>query len=109
MKYIIGIDIGTTSTKCVLYDQKGTVITHADAGYQLIQTEPGMAEEDPDEIFQAVLTTLKQVMNGIEPDDLSGVSFSTAMHSLILMDENDHPLTRAITWQITVLLSTLMN
>lgn len=98
MKYIIGIDIGTTSTKCVLYDQKGTVITHADAGYQLIQTEPGMAEEDPDEIFQAVLTTLKQVMNGIEPDDLSGVSFSTAMHSLILMDENDHPLTRAITW-----------
>jgi len=98
VKYIIGIDIGTTSTKCVLYDQKGTVITHADAGYQLIQTEPGMAEEDPDEIFQAVLTTLKQVMNGIEPDDLSGVSFSTAMHSLILMDENDHPLTRAITW-----------
>lgn len=98
MKYIIGIDTGTTSTKCVLYDQKGTVIAHADAGYQLIQTEPGMAEEDPDEILQAVLTTLKQVMNGIEPDDLSGVSFSTAMHSLILMDDNDHPLTRAITW-----------
>ncbi|WP_125589246.1 gluconokinase [Companilactobacillus jidongensis] len=98
MKYIIGIDIGTTSTKCVLYDLQGTIISHADVGYQLIQTEPGMAEEDPEEIFQAVLNVLKQVLNGIDASKLGGVSFSTAMHSLILMDENDHPLTRAITW-----------
>lgn len=98
MNYTMGIDVGTTSTKCVLYDLKGNVIAHADQGYQLYQTEPGMAEEDPEEIFAAVITTMEQVLKNIDSQSLKLVSFSTAMHSLILMDENDQPLTRAITW-----------
>ncbi|WP_334329990.1 gluconokinase [Companilactobacillus sp. HBUAS59699] len=98
MDYTIGIDIGTTSTKCVLYDLKGKVIAHANRGYRLYQTEPGMAEEDPDEIFSAVIATMKQVLTDIDSHDLKFVSFSTAMHSLILMDQQDEPLTRAITW-----------
>ncbi|WP_129044540.1 gluconokinase [Companilactobacillus metriopterae] len=100
MEYIIGADIGTTSTKAVLYDMKGNVIAYANKGYQLYQDEPGMAEEDPDDIFEAIIDVLSQVMRKgkVKPDELKGVSFSSAMHSLILMDENDEPLTRAITW-----------
>lgn len=98
MNYTMGIDIGTTSTKCVLYDLNGKVIAHANQGYQLYQTEPGMAEEDPEEIFSAVIRTMQQVLKDVDSHNLKFVSFSTAMHSLILMDENDHPLTRAITW-----------
>ncbi|APX73222.1 gluconokinase [Companilactobacillus allii] len=98
MEYIIGTDIGTTSTKCVLYDTKGNVIEYANKGYQLIQTTPDMAEEDPKDIFNAVIDVMGQVMRKVKPGELKGVSFSSAMHSLILMDENDEPLTRAITW-----------
>ncbi|MFC6322401.1 gluconokinase [Companilactobacillus baiquanensis] len=98
MDYTMGIDVGTTSTKCVLYDLNGQIIAHADKGYQLYQTKPGMAEEDPEEIFEAVIKTMQEVLKNIDSQSLKFVSFSTAMHSLILMDDNDRPITKAITW-----------
>lgn len=100
MKYMIGADIGTTSTKAVLYDLKGQVKAYANVGYPLYQTTPDMAEEDPAEIFDAVIEVLGQVMRKgqVKPGELQGVSFSAAMHSLILMDAQNQPLTRAITW-----------
>lgn len=100
MKYMLGVDIGTTSTKSVLYDLKGKVIAHANSGYKLYQEVPDMAEEDPEEIFDAVIEVMSQTLRQIDvkADELKGVSFSCAMHSLILMDKNDQPLTRAITW-----------
>lgn len=100
MEYVIGADIGTTSTKAVLYDLKGNVKAYANIGYPLYQDTPDMAEEDPEEIFNAVTDVLFQVMRegNVKPGELKGVSFSSAMHSLILMDENNRPLTRVITW-----------
>ncbi len=100
MDYIIGVDIGTTSTKSVLYDTKGKVIAYANSGYQLYQDILDMAEEDPEEIFGAVLETMGSVIrkSQVQASEVKGVSFSSAMHSLILMDQNDRPLTRAITW-----------
>lgn len=100
MRYMIGVDIGTTSTKGVLYDLQGNVVAHANIGYQLYQDIPDMAEEDPEDIFDAVIAVMGQIIRKgkAEIDEIKGVSFSSAMHSLILMDKNDHPLTRAITW-----------
>ncbi len=100
MEYMIGVDIGTTSTKSVLYDMKGKVIAYANSEYQLYQDIPDMAEEDPDEIFDAVIEVLGQVIRKgkVKSDEIKGISFSSAMHSLILMDKDDQPLTRAITW-----------
>lgn len=98
--YYLGVDIGTTSTKAVLYGEKGTVISMHHAGYPLYSPAPAIAEQDPEEIFQAVLETIKVAIKKGEIDskNLKLVSFSSAMHSLIAMDENDKPLTRCITW-----------
>ena len=73
---------------------------YANVGYPLYQNVPDMAEEDPDEIFEAVVEVLGKVMRKghVQAGELQGVSFSAAMHSLILMDRNHQPLTRAITW-----------
>ncbi|MDN6335001.1 MAG: gluconokinase, partial [Lacticaseibacillus paracasei] len=100
IKYMIGVDLGTTSTKVVLFDLKGHAIATANNPYPLYQDTPDMAEEDPEEIFAATVGGLTEVMHrgNVQPDELGGVSFSAAMHSLILMDENDKPLTRVITW-----------
>jgi len=100
MDYMLGVDIGTTSTKAVLYDMKGKVIAYANAGYKLYQDVPDMAEEDPDDILDAVVSVMGQTIqkSKAQPTDIKGVSFSCAMHSLILMDNADQPLTRAITW-----------
>ncbi|MCD2255478.1 gluconokinase [Agrilactobacillus fermenti] len=100
MDYVIGVDIGTTSTKAVIYDLKGTVKGYANVTYPLYQETPDMAEEDPNEIFDAVIQTIQQVVRkaGVKAGELKGVSFSAAMHSVILMDKDNQPLTRVITW-----------
>ncbi|WP_137624938.1 gluconokinase [Lactiplantibacillus pingfangensis] len=97
MTEIIGVDIGTTSTKVVLYDQAGTMIASANHGYPLYQTTPGMAEESPTAIYEAVIAGLTEVTaKATQP--VAGISFSAAMHSLILLDDHFTPLTRMLTW-----------
>ncbi|GEK05003.1 gluconokinase [Schleiferilactobacillus harbinensis] len=98
--YLIGVDLGTTSTKVVLFNTQGQVVTSVNNPYPLYQDTPDMAEEDPEEIFDATIAGLTAVIRRghVQPGELAGVSFSAAMHSLILMDANDKPLTRVITW-----------
>ena len=60
MKYIIGIDIGTTATKGVLYVEDGSEVAKLAISYPLIQEEAGQAEEDPQLIFDAVQKMIYQ-------------------------------------------------
>ena len=100
MNYIIGMDIGTTSTKAVLYGDDGKVYSHANEGYPLYRDATGMAEEDQNEILEAVTKALQQVVSHIDfkEDTLKGVSFSSANQSLIALDKDHQPLTRIQTW-----------
>ncbi len=100
MDYTLGVDIGTTSVKTVLFDTDGKVKGYSNNGYPLYQDTPDMAEEDPEEIFSAMLDGITNVIRkaNISKDDLKGIGMSCAMHSLILLDENYKPLNRAITW-----------
>lgn len=103
MDYIIGMDIGTTSTKAVLYDLKGNVMAYANKLYPLYRDAKGMAEQDPEAILTAVVSGLKEVLAQADlvNGKLHGVSFSSANQSLIALDANHQPLTRVITWADT--------
>ena len=99
-RYTIGVDIGTTSTKAVLYQEDLQVIDSTYVGYSIHQTEVGMAEQDPKVIFQAVLSVIRTLM---EKDKgishlVDFISFSSAMHSVIVVDEQDELLTNCIIW-----------
>ncbi|HDR7589407.1 gluconokinase [Bacillus sp. TH22] len=99
-KYMIGVDIGTTSTKSVLFSIDGSVIASHGIEYPLYSPAPETAEQDPEEIFQAVIHTIKETIqsSNVQPVDILCVSFSSAMHSVIAVDEAGKPLTRCITW-----------
>lgn len=101
MDYLIGVDLGTTSTKVVLFDTKGHVVSSANKGYKLYRDAPDMAEEDLDEIWEAFTDAMAQVTRVAKDGKILGVSFSSAMHSLIAFDEDWQPLTRVITWADT--------
>lgn len=94
----VGIDMGTTQTKAVVFDEQGKVLMSCYQRYPLIQETIGMAEQEPEAIFQAVVYCLAHVTKAVYPQTIDMVSFSTAMHSLIVMDKNNEPLTRVITW-----------
>jgi len=82
---VIGIDIGTTSTKSVAYDVKGHAGAAHAVGYPLDEPAPGYAEQDPELILAAVIETVREVAAQCPGRDLT-LSFSTAMHSLIGLD-----------------------
>lgn len=102
MNISIGIDIGTTQTKAVAFDEQAQVIDSAYFPYPLIQEQPGMAEQDQELIFHAVCTVIQQLTEGLSKEaTIDVISFSSAMHSLILLDDQMVPLTRMITWADT--------
>ncbi|WP_178020858.1 gluconokinase [uncultured Paenibacillus sp.] len=98
--HMIGLDIGTTSTKAVLYERSGRVIATANEEYPLYTPSASVAEQEPEEIFAAVIAAVGQVMNGsgIAPEQVGFVSFSSAMHSVIPLDGEGKPLMRCLTW-----------
>lgn len=98
--YMIGVDIGTTSTKAVLFEENGTLIAEASAGYPLYTEGAQIAEQDPDLIMEAVLQSIGEVTEraDIPADQVLFVSFSSAMHSVIAMDRNGKRLTASLTW-----------
>ncbi|ANC78977.1 hypothetical protein ABE65_020095 [Fictibacillus phosphorivorans] len=98
--YAIGIDIGTTSTKVVLFDENGAAVAHHSKNYPLLSEEPGAAEQKPDEIYEAVNESLRETVqkSGDLAERIGFISFSTAMHSLIAVDSEGKPLTNSITW-----------
>ncbi|WP_186579433.1 gluconokinase [Aquibacillus kalidii] len=97
-KYMLGVDIGTTSTKAVLFSEIGEVIQQENIGYPLYTPDIATAEQDPEEIFQAVLQAITNIMKHQPNKKIEFVSFSSAMHSLIAMDEKDEAITPCITW-----------
>ena len=99
MKEIIGIDVGTTASKGILYDELGNELAQKSIAYPLIQDKVDQAEEDPKIIFDAVQRILFDLA-GIAKSkgQLMGVSWSAQMHSLIGLDKNFEPLTKSITW-----------
>ncbi len=99
-KYVIGVDIGTSSTKSVLYSDRGKLIEQHAVGYPLNAPTLGAAVQNPEQIFQAVITTVKQVVakSSVNQSEILCLSFSAAMHSLIVVDSEGKPLTPSLTW-----------
>ena len=60
--YMIGVDIGTTSTKAVLFKENGEVVAKAGGEYPLLTPTPSTAEQDPEQIFQTVISSVQGVM-----------------------------------------------
>ena len=97
---VVGIDIGTTSTKTVAYNSRGRPVASSSVSYPLNEPEPDHAEQNPDEIMRAVYETVGEVARSLNRP-IAGLSFSGAMHSLIGLDARGMPLTPSITWADT--------
>lgn len=98
--FIIAADIGTTSAKTLLFDRDGRIQASHAVEYPLHTPKPDIAEQDPEQIYQAVLTGIESVVRqaSVLPGQVMCVSFSSAMHSLIAVDGALRPLTPCVTW-----------
>lgn len=100
MSYVIGLDIGTTSTKAVLFDINGRVKSEHEQKYPIMYTNTNWAEQDPIQIEEAAIYVIKTVLEKfpVKKDQLRGVGISSAMHSLICVTQDGTPLSNSIIW-----------
>ncbi len=100
MEYIIGIDLGTSGTKTVLFDRAGQVVASASEEYPLYQPQNGWAEQDPEDWWHAAAHTIRRAVekSGVDPADIKGVGLSGQMHGLVMLDKNSKVLRRSIIW-----------
>ena len=103
MKYVIGLDLGTTNCKALALSAKGKVLASAESSYPLLSPESGRVEQDAREVWGGVQKTLRAVLDSLpERGDpaggLAGICLSGAMHSLLPVDASGAPLAPAITW-----------
>ena len=100
MKAYIGIDLGTSGTKTVLFDREGNALASATIEYPLYQPQNGYAEQDPDDWWNAAAGTIKMVLekSGIAPADVRGIGISGQMHGLVMLDKEGKVIRRSIIW-----------
>ena len=100
MEYLIGIDLGTSGTKTVLFDRLGKVIASATVEYPMYQERNGWAEQDPLDWWHASCETLQSVIQqgGVDPRDIKGLGISGQMHGLVMLDKQGRVLRRSIIW-----------
>lgn len=100
MDYLIGIDVGTSAAKTVLFDTKGRVVAAASFDYPLYQPQNGWAEQKPEDWRQAVLSGLKQVAGAakVRSEQIKGIGISGQMHGLVMLDKDGEVIRPSIIW-----------
>ena len=100
MKYLLGIDLGTSGTKTVLFDQNGKGICSATVEYPLYQPQNGWAEQDPKDWYNAAVSTIRTVLekSGVAKEDVVSLGISGQMHGLVMLDEKDEVIRPSIIW-----------
>jgi gluconokinase len=98
MVYYLGIDVGTTSAKAVAFSTTGEVLASHSCSYKMYHPQPSWSEQDPEEVFEAVIHSTNKVIISLPSYKPMFVTFSSAMHGLLLLDREGQPLTNCIIW-----------
>ena len=101
-KYIMALDAGTTSNRCILFDKEGNICSMAQKEFTQIFPQPGWVEHDADEIFSTMLEVARQAMQniGAVPGDVSAIGITNQRETTIVWDKTTgRPIGNAIVWQ----------
>jgi len=103
MKYVIGVDLGTSAVKILLVNQKGEVYKEVSKSYPLIIEKSGYSEQNPEEWVEKTKAGLTELIEQFDGDvnDIEGMSFSGQMHGLVLLNQEHKVLRNAILWNDT--------
>ena len=100
--YVITYDVGTTGVKTCLFEIGEIVRLTAAAmrGYELYVLPDGGAEQDPAEWWEAMCASTREVLDasGMDPAQISGVSFCSQMQGVVLVDKDGEPVRRAMSY-----------
>ncbi|HAK58213.1 MAG TPA: glycerol kinase [Lachnospiraceae bacterium] len=101
-KYMMALDAGTTSNRCILFDKNGRIVALAQKEFTQYFPKPGWVEHDPDEIWSTMLGVAVEAMTkaGVSADDIAGIGITNQRETTIVWDKKTgEPIYNAIVWQ----------
>ncbi len=99
-KYILSIDLGTSSTKTVLFDEKLQVKAQARAEYPTLYPGAGWAEQEPEQWWRALCSTTREVLaaSSIDPGQIVGIGIDSMSSMALPLDDAGRPLRNGLLW-----------
>ncbi|WP_369695515.1 FGGY family carbohydrate kinase, partial [Alkalibaculum bacchi] len=101
-KYIMALDAGTTSNRCILFDKQGSIRSMAQKGLTQFFPEPGWVEHDANEIWQSQLSVARDALVRIDANacDIAAIGITNQRETTVVWDrETGQPICHAIVWQ----------
>ena len=102
MKYIMSLDQGTTSSRCILFDRGGSICSVAQKEFTQIFPRPGWVEHDAEEIWDTTLEVSREAMKklGVSAEDIAAIGITNQRETTVVWDkETGKPVFNAIVWQ----------
>lgn len=102
--YVLAIDQGTSSTKTIIFDAEGKAVARGSEALKTFYKEAGFVEQDPEEIYRNVLTSVEKCLNEfrskeLEVDAITCCGISNQRETFVVWDEAGKPLHNAVVWQ----------
>ena len=101
-KYIMALDAGTTSNRCILFNHKREIVSIAQKEFTQIFPEPGWVEHDAKEIWSTQLGVAVEAMSkaGVQADGIAAIGITNQRETTIVWDKKTgEPVYNAIVWQ----------
>ncbi len=105
MKYVLALDQGTTSSRAIVFDRRGAVVSLAQQEFPQLLPAPGHVEHDPEAIWSSQITVAREALAkaGLEPTQIAAVGITNQRETTILWDRHTgRPVHNAIVWQSRV-------
>lgn len=98
VQYLLAHDLGTSGNKASLFRTDGTLVASVLKDYPTHYPQRGWAEQDPADWWSAVSSASREVVAGIDPQQIAAISFSAHMMGCLCLDKSGQPLHRSIIW-----------
>ena len=101
-QYVIALDQGTTSSRCILFDREQRIVGAAQREFTQHYPQPGWVEQDPMEIWSSQYSVLTEVLaqSGISPEEVAAIGITNQRETTIVWDKHTgRPIHNAIVWQ----------
>ena len=101
-KYVMALDAGTTSNRCILFNEKGEMCSVAQKEFTQFFPQPGWVEHDANEIWQTQLSVAREALRkvGAKAEDVAAIGITNQRETVIVWDRaTGQPITHAIVWQ----------
>lgn len=98
MKYYIGADLGTSSLKLLLVDERGNIASKVSKEYSVNYPAPGWSEQAPETWWDAFVSGIGELLDGFDRSAICGIGIGGQMHGLVALDSEDKVIRPCILW-----------